>query len=235
MAAAREPERIEEGVWLVRGGIPRNMNVYLIQDGDGVVVFDAGISGMGPQIRAAAQPLGGINKVVLGHAHPDHRGAAPELGAPVLCHPDERAYAESEHGQDYFDLSSLPIPARYVYPKLLRHWDGGPVAISGTVEEGDEIAGFRVVHLPGHAPGLIALFREADGVALTSDAFYTLDPRTGLKGAPRLPLAAFNQDEQATRASVLKLAALNPVAAWPGHAEPLRGNVPARLETVARG
>ena len=44
------------------------------------------------------------------------------------------------------------------------------MTIDGTVEEGEDVSGFRVVHLPGHAPGQIALFRERDGVALTSDA-----------------------------------------------------------------
>ena len=46
-------------------------------------------------------------------------------------------------------------------------------------------AGFKVMHLPGHAPGLIGLFRETDRLALVSDCFYTLDPQTGLKGATR--------------------------------------------------
>jgi len=38
-----EPERIADGVWIVRGGFPaKTMNVYLIKDGGGVTVFDAG-------------------------------------------------------------------------------------------------------------------------------------------------------------------------------------------------
>ena len=32
------------GVWLLRGGVPRTMNVYLLEDeGGGVTLFDAGI------------------------------------------------------------------------------------------------------------------------------------------------------------------------------------------------
>jgi glyoxylase-like metal-dependent hydrolase (beta-lactamase superfamily II) len=101
------------------------------------------------------------------------------------------------------------------------------------VTEGDEIAGFRVIHLPGHAPGMIGLWRESDRVALTSDCFYTLDPQTGLKGRARVPHAAFNEDTEQARASMLKLAALEPAAAWPGHADPLRGDVKGLLETAA--
>ena len=48
-----EPERIAEGVWLVRGGIPKVMNVYLIEDEGGVTVFDAGASDMAAPVAAA--------------------------------------------------------------------------------------------------------------------------------------------------------------------------------------
>src|SRR5947209_3505296 len=72
------PERIADGVWVVRGGFPlRTMNVYLIEDDDGVTVFDAGIKDMVVPIRIAAARLGGIKRVVLSHADADHRGAAP--------------------------------------------------------------------------------------------------------------------------------------------------------------
>src|SRR5207244_3758265 len=100
--------------------------------------------------------LGGINRVVLGHAHPDHRGAAPGLGAPVFCHPEDKGDAEGDGGAHYFRVSELEKPhARFLTPWLLKRWDGGPVEIAGTVEEGDEVAGLEVLHLPGHAPGLI--------------------------------------------------------------------------------
>jgi len=111
-------------------------------------------------------------------------------------------------------------------------WDGGPVKISGTVTEGDEVAGFRVVHLPGHAPGLIALWRESDRLALTSDCFYTLD-MWGRPSAPRVPEAVYNFDSAKARESVRKLAALDPATAWPGHGQPVTGDVRAQLEGAA--
>jgi glyoxylase-like metal-dependent hydrolase (beta-lactamase superfamily II) len=120
-----------------------------------------------------------------------------------------------------------------VYPKLLSMWDGGSVAIEGTVQEGDEVAGFRVVHLPGHAPGMIGLFRESDRLALVSDCFYTLDPQTSLKNAAHVPHGAFNHDTEQARASIRKLAALDPVVAWPGHADPVSGDVGEQLERAA--
>jgi len=231
---AGDPEPVADGVWVIRGGVPRTMNVYLIEDGDGVTVFDAGIDGMAPAILAAAASRGGITRVVLGHADADHRGAAPALGAPVLCHPAERAAAESPDSlRDYFDLHRLRPYARPFYQRILPVWDGGAVQIVSTVSDGDEVAGFRVVEFPGHAPGLIGLFRESDGLALVSDTVYTLDPQTGRKGPPRIPHPAFDQDVDRARASIHRLADLGPRIVWAGHADPVTGDVVAQLRAAA--
>ncbi len=230
-----DPKPIADGVWVLRGGFPmRTMNVFLLEDEGGVTLFDAGISAMTAALAVAGARLGGIKRVVLGHADADHRGAAAGLRAPVFCHPADRAAAESPSPfRRYWDLSKLAPHARVAYPRLLAAWDGGALEVSGTLEEDDDVAGFRVVHLPGHAPGLIALFRESDRLALVSDCFYTLDPQTGIKGGPRVPHAAFNLDPDQTRASIRKLAALEPAVAWAGHADPVRSDVRDELERAA--
>lgn len=229
-------EDVADGVWLVRGGFPtRGMNVYLVRDGDGVLAFDAGIRQMAPAIRSAAASLGGLTRVVLGHGHADHRGSAALLGVPVECHEEERAVAEGDGGFSTFDLTKLPPVLKQAYRHSLKDWDAGPVTIDRTFKEGDDVAGFRVVHIPGHSPGMVALFRESDGVALTSDCFYTVNPVTFRHGAPMLPHLAFTPHEQQARASIAKVAALDPSIAWPGHADPVRGDVRAQLEAAARG
>lgn len=225
--------RICEAVSILRGrGIDRHMQTYLIEDDDGVTVVDPSANSLREPLYAATQELGGIRRIVLTHAHGDHRGPGAHLGAPVLCHADEVVHARSAYGQDYFDFAKLRIPARYVMPKLLARWDGGPVDIADTLAEGDEVAGFTVVHLPGHAPGHIGLWREKDRVLLSGDAFYTLDPQTGIKGRPRIPHRAFNHDPDALRASLTKIAALRPHVAWPGHADPLTGDVASQVEAL---
>jgi steroid delta-isomerase-like uncharacterized protein len=229
-----EPERIASGVWLVRGGIPKVMNVYLIEDEGGVTVFDCGISDMTAPLAAATARLGGIKRIVLGHADADHRGAAPGLNAPVHCHPADRAAAESADSyRDYWDRSKLDPRGRTVLWRLIQTWDGGPVEIAGTVAEGDEVAGFRVVDLPGHAPGEIALFRESDRLALVSDTLYTLDPQSGRRQPAHVPHPAFNQDTEQARASIRKLAALEPAVVWAGHSDPVTGDVGAQLAQAA--
>src|SRR4051812_25311961 len=233
-------ERAADGIWVMRGGFPhRTMNVYFIEEaGGGVTVFDAGISAMTRHVGEVGRIMGGINRILLGHAHYDHRGAAPGAGAPVWCHEDERQYAESEAAHPYADFSKLPMfgklgPLRLLYPLLFRIWDGGPVPIERTVKEGDSVAGFEVVHFPGHAPGQVGLWREHDRLALASDTFYTLDPTSGEPGHPRVAHEAFNLDTEQARASNRKLAALEPRLAWAGHADPLTGDVRAQLETAA--
>jgi glyoxylase-like metal-dependent hydrolase (beta-lactamase superfamily II)/predicted ester cyclase len=231
---AGEAELVAEGVWVVQGQ-PGRCNVYLLEDDGGVTLFDAGARTMTRAVASAGAKLGGIRRVVLGHGHTDHRGTAPALGVPVLCHADEVLDAEGSGGFRYWPqgLAGLPTPLRQAHRLLHRFaWDGGPVTISGTLDEGDQVAGFRVVHIPGHAPGMIALWRESDRLALSSDCFYTLD-MWGRDCAPRLPEQIYNFDTEQARASIRKLAALEPAAAWPGHAKPITGDVRSQLELAA--
>jgi glyoxylase-like metal-dependent hydrolase (beta-lactamase superfamily II) len=234
---AGKPQPVAEGVWVVQGQ-PGRCNVYLIENGDaegGVTLFDAGARTMVRAVASAGAKLGGIRRVVLGHGHTDHRGTAPALGVPVLCHPDEVQDAEGSGGFRYWpaDLAGLPPVTRQA--QLLLHrfaWDGGPVKIADTVNEGDEVCGFRVVHLPGHAPGLIGLWRESDRLALVSDCVYTLD-MWGRNCEAQLPASTYNFDTEQARASIRKLAALDPASVWAGHAKPVTGDVHSQLERAA--
>jgi glyoxylase-like metal-dependent hydrolase (beta-lactamase superfamily II)/predicted ester cyclase len=234
---AGEAELIATGVWVVQGQ-PGRCNVYLIEnpgDEGGVTMFDAGARTMTRAVASAGAKLGGITRVVLGHGHTDHRGVAPALGVPVLCHPEEVQDAEGSGGWRYWpaDLAGLPQGPKQIQKLLHRYaWDGGPVQIAGTVGEGDEVSGFRVVDLPGHAPGLIGLWRESDRLALVSDCFYTLE-MWGRDCPPCVPASTYNYDTEEARASIRKLAELEPAAAWAGHAKPVTGDVRGQLLKAA--
>lgn len=239
---APQPEKIADGVWRLAGDIRGSMNVYFLEDEGGVTMFDAGTRPMTKHCARVAAQLGGLKRIVLGHADTDHRGSAPGLDAPVYCHPDARPYAESDEWPGYWEMDKIPwAPSRWLYKHYLhRRWDGGAVKISGTVSEGDRIAGFEVVDLPGHAPGLIGLWRESDRLALVSDTIYLIDS-IRLKplpeeDAPAVPHPVWNQDTAQAAASVRKLAALEPRVVWSGHAEAVEGEsaeVRARLERAA--
>lgn len=250
MFGGPKAEQIAEGVWRLAGDMRGGMNVYFLREDDGIVQFDAGTKAMTKHVARVAGELGELRRVVLGHAHSDHRGTAPALaarGVPVYCHPDEKDFAEGDGwgwtrpgdppgDRGYLALEKIEVGyARRIYPWLLNHWDDGPVKITGTVSEGDEVGGFKVLHFPGHAPGLIGLWRESDRLAIVSDTVYFVDSsrfKRLPKGEATVPHEAFNWDTEVARASLRKLAALNPATVWAGHAEALEG--PGVVEALER-
>ena len=225
--------QVADGVWRVTKGFPLRINAFLVREGDGVAVFDSGHRPMGRAIRAAADSLGGATRVILGNAHADHRGGAKAIGAPVHCHADERGDVEGDGGLHYFDYGKLPALARPLTPRLMASWDDGPVEVAATLAEGDRVGEFEVVHLPGHGPGCIGLWREADRLVLSNDCFALFDPALPRPGGPRIPHPAFNWSTERCRESAAKLAALEPATAWPGHFGPLTGDVAGRLRALA--
>ncbi len=234
-------QRVADGVEVIRlrppGRLQQLTNVYLLEEeGEGVTVFESGSKTMAGAIADEAEPYGGIRRVVISHAHADHRGGASRLGAPVLCHPDERADAEGDGGEHYYDMSKVANPLiRALTPGALRRMDGGPLEVSGTLSEGDAVVGFQVLHLPGHAPGLIGLWRESDRLAIVSDAVFVFDPFSvaAMPGAPRMPPAPVRPDPEAARESIRRIAALEPSAVWLGHYGPITGDVRGQLEQAA--
>jgi glyoxylase-like metal-dependent hydrolase (beta-lactamase superfamily II) len=239
-AGAPTIEVIADGVWLLRtrtpGRVQRLTNVYLLEEDGAVTVFDSGSRGTERWIEAAAGERGGVRRVVLSHAHADHRGGAAGLGAPVLCHHDERLDVEGDAGEHYFDYGNVHNRlVRALAPRTLRRMDGGPLRVDGTLSEGDRVAGFEVRHLPGHAPGLIGLWRESDRVAIVSDAVFLFDPfsLTGQPGPPRMPPAAVRPLPDAARESIRKVASLDPTVVFVGHYGPIKGDIGAQLERAA--
>ncbi|MGI8420869.1 MAG: MBL fold metallo-hydrolase, partial [Gaiellaceae bacterium] len=96
------PHPVAPGVWWV-GRNPGRLRVYLIRGRDGgIALFDAGGAMMLPGVRRALEQVGPLDRIVLGHAHTDHRGAASGLGAPVYCHADEVADTEGSGGFRYW-------------------------------------------------------------------------------------------------------------------------------------
>jgi glyoxylase-like metal-dependent hydrolase (beta-lactamase superfamily II) len=88
--------------------------------------------------------------------------------------------------------------------------------VSRTLGEGDMVAGFEVLEVPGHSRGALAFWRERDRVLLCGDvlANFGLHPTR-----PRLVLApaALSSDDEQNRRSAARLAALRPRLACFGH------------------
>jgi glyoxylase-like metal-dependent hydrolase (beta-lactamase superfamily II) len=99
--------------------------------------------------------------------------------------------------------------------------------------------GWRWLHTPGHTVGHVSLFRESDRALLVGDAFCTVKAESLMaiaKNKPELhgPPAYYTPDFVAAKASILKLAALEPETLIPGHGQPIGGEVvPEQLARFA--
>jgi glyoxylase-like metal-dependent hydrolase (beta-lactamase superfamily II) len=80
---------------------------------------------------------------------------------------------------------------------------------------------WRVLHTPGHTPGHVCYFREADGVLISGDALLTIVPFVRTE-ALAVPTFYFNTDTRLARRSTRRLAELNTAVLLPGHGRPLR-------------
>ena len=217
----------------------QTMNVYLLEDeGGGVTLFDAGIRPMTHAIAAAAAPLGGINRVVLGHADADHRGARAgprRAGAVPRGRPRRRGGRRRRSTTS--TLEQLDVPRRAACDaaaaRVLGRRAGGDRRHGRGGRRGRRLPASS--HLPGHAPGADRRCSASrDRLALVERLLLHARPADQAARARRAcRTRAFNQDTEQARASIRKLAALEPAAAWPGHADPLTGDVRAQLERAA--
>ena len=100
-------------------------------------------------------------------------------------------------------------------------WEGPPHTVGRVLGEGDEVAGFRVVHAPGHTPGEVVYFRDSDRVAICGDVINNVDLRTGRTRVCEPP-DQLSLDPEQNRESIRKLASLEPSLVCPGHGPPLQ-------------
>jgi glyoxylase-like metal-dependent hydrolase (beta-lactamase superfamily II) len=105
--------------------------------------------------------------VVQSHLHADHAGGLrlfQDAGAEIVVHE-----AEYRHVENLRDPQRFWVPADF----NLLHDVQPPTLVNGDEEL---MRGVRLIHLPGHSPGSMALLVELDhagSVLLTGDALYT--------------------------------------------------------------
>ncbi|MBA3302073.1 MAG: MBL fold metallo-hydrolase [Thermoleophilaceae bacterium] len=195
---------VTDDVWLFDGFPKDNRNVYLIGD----VLIDAGLA---IDKRRILKQLEGrqVSAHALTHAHFDHYGAShavcEKLGIPLWCGADDVAAVEA---------GKMVARGGRMVPGPHKH------RIDRALSEGDEVAGFRVLGVPGHSPGHVAYWRESDRTLICGDVMWGYDPFT-LRGGLREPYLSFSPDPRQNRESARRLAALEPAIVCFGHGSPL--------------
>jgi hydroxyacylglutathione hydrolase len=197
------------GVWRLKEFPAPSINVYLAGD----VLIDAGRRWDRRRIFAELEGVE-ISMLALTHVHPDHQGVAKDVcearGVPLACHEDDVKAMEATGPTQEAAESNL------VNRVIRAIWEGPPHKVDRVLREGDEVAGFRVVHAPGHARGEVIFFRDSDRVAICGDVIRNMSYATGLPGIKQPP-DVFTYDPAENRRSIRKLADLNPSLILPGH------------------
>jgi glyoxylase-like metal-dependent hydrolase (beta-lactamase superfamily II) len=202
-------KNLAPGVWRLKEFPAPSINVYLAED----VLIDAGRRWDRRRILAEIEGRE-ISMLALTHAHPDHQGVAKDVcevrGIPLACHAGD---VDAMEGRRPMQEAAPGNP----YNRIIKHiWQGPPHKVDRVLNEGDDVAGFRVVHAPGHARGEVIFFRDSDRIAICGDVIRNMSYATALPGIKEPP-EIFTYDSAENRRSIRKLADLNPALILPGH------------------
>ncbi|MCU1421746.1 MAG: fold metallo-hydrolase [Microbacteriaceae bacterium] len=215
---------------------------YLVVTPEGVTVIDAGLAGHWRDLVSELASLGrtpaDVRGVILTHGDSDHIGFAERLrreyGVPVFVHAADAARAKGgpkpANAKQTMKLGPLLGFLAYTVRKggLRTTWLTEVVEI----HDGDvlDLPGApRIIGMPGHSEGSIAVYVPVADAVFVGDALTTRDVLTGVKGPGPAP---FTDEPHQALAS---LRAILPTGAkWvlPGHGGPWSDGVEAAVSAV---
>lgn len=185
---------------------------------------------VGERFAANSKP----HAIILTHGHFDHVGAVRELvdawDVPVYAHELELPFLTGQ--QDY----PMPDPSvdNGLIARMSVFFPHNAIDLQDKVHAlpGDGsvpgMPGWRWLHVPGHAPGQVALFRDEDKVLLAADAFVTVKQESAAavlaqEQAIHGPPKYLTTDWLAAKQSVVALQGLEPAVVATGHGVPMKG------------
>jgi glyoxylase-like metal-dependent hydrolase (beta-lactamase superfamily II) len=156
------------------------VNLYLIDDPDGLTVIDTGLARSGPKLVLKAIAEMGrhpadLKRILITHADPDHTGGAAELkektGAKIFASKIEADAIEA--GTTSREVQGNPlmkamfaVMGKVMMPLAPAHVD--EIIMHGQVLP--VLGGLQVVATPGHTPGHVSFYAPAHHILIAGDS-----------------------------------------------------------------
>jgi glyoxylase-like metal-dependent hydrolase (beta-lactamase superfamily II) len=215
------------------------VNFYLVEEGEGMTLVDAGVPAFRGQLEAflreRRRTLGDIDAVILTHGHMDHVGVAEtvrQAGATAYIHAADLAMARDGDEQKTEGNLLTYLRYRQAWKLIGLFLRSGAlrrpkIAQLATFDDGQvlDVPGRPlVVHTPGHSHGHVVFHFPDRGALLVGDALCTWNPLTGRPG-PQIMPAAFAASVAGEIAALDRIEALEAGVVLPGHGDPWTGGV----------
>lgn len=223
---------LTDWLWCLRSPV---VACFALRDGDGLVMVDANVAGLGEAIvDALARRLGvasdslPLREVLLTHAHADHYGSASELarltGAQLLGPAEEADIFAGSRPRAEPVLSEWERP---IFEKVMPLVEAAPpVVLDRTLRAGDALdweIGAELVASPGHTAGHLAVWIPAHRTLIAGDAI-------AVRGDQRPIVGVFNVDPgKATETAGSLLDRLQPSRLCVAHGDVLSGDIRTRF------
>jgi glyoxylase-like metal-dependent hydrolase (beta-lactamase superfamily II) len=215
---------------------------YLVDTDEGVTVIDAGLAGHWRELNAELASMGrslhDIRGIILTHGDTDHLGFAERLrrdhSVPVYIHEADAARARGEvKPKASLGRIKLGATARFFW-YAIRKGAIRTTYLAEVVEVSDgdvlELPGApRIIGLPGHSPGSIAVYVPVADAIFVGDGLTTRHVLTGQRGPQPAP---FTDDPEQALASLSRLEGLKATWVLPGHGTPWAGGVEEAVRKI---
>ena len=164
--------------------------VYVLFEADRVVLIDAATPGRAGAVWRHLDSLGyppeAVDEIWLTHGDIDHMGSVAALkagsGARVVAHRADAPLVDGQAGPGIGTAAAgrlIPASGQLGYPPA--HCGTRRLPVDHPVEDGDDLGGWQVVHVPGHTAGSVCFYQSRRGIAIVGDA---INHRRGRLGAP---------------------------------------------------